>query len=190
MRPPKSMFLQATLGWLLSIVWLAVGGVGCSNRVGISEDRFQKAEELVNVGTELLRRRKLKDADKAYELASELAPLAAAFDGRGCVALLENRFGEAEEYFFRAYDMDASYDEVLLNLGLLYQRKGDNSQARAIYLDYLRKWPESVRARNDLAALEYDLGRGKMEIVNELEKALALEEHNIIKANIGRLDLP
>ncbi|NDD63618.1 MAG: hypothetical protein EBZ36_06525, partial [Acidobacteria bacterium] len=66
-----------------------------------------------------MREGRLAEANRFYELAAELAPLASAVDGLGCVALLDERYEEAEGLFREAYGMDGEYDEALLNLGLL-----------------------------------------------------------------------
>ena len=186
----KKITKYATIRSVLSIVWLLIVATGCVPRARIPDERFQRAEQLVYVGTELMRKGRLQEAERVYELAAEVAPVASAIDGQGCVALLENRLDQAEGYFLEAYDMDGAYDDVLLNLGLLYQLKGQSAKARAIYLDYLSKWPESPRARNDLAVLEYESGQGRMEVLGQLEKARALSNHEIIRANIDRLGLP
>jgi tetratricopeptide (TPR) repeat protein len=100
------------------------------------------------------------------------------------VALLEGRYDSAEGYFRAAYEMDRSYDEALVNLGLLRELQGRSSEARAIYLKYLEKSPSSGNARNNLAALEYDGGRGTMETVASLEKAIVLSDQVVIRDNL------
>ncbi|NDF15993.1 hypothetical protein EB061_11860, partial [bacterium] len=117
---------------------------------------------MVDVGTRFLRERNFSEARQAFELASELAPMAAAVDGLGCVALLEGRYEVAERYFWEAYEMDRTYEEALVNVGLVKELRGQREEARAIYLEYLSKNPLSAVARNNVAALEYDRGMGTM----------------------------
>jgi tetratricopeptide (TPR) repeat protein len=174
----------ATLGRILSILVGTAQLLGCVASSAVPDGYFRKAEALVDVGTRLLRERRLVDARKAFELASELAPVASAVDGLGCVALLEGRYDSAEGYFRAAYEMDRSYDEALVNLGLLRELQGRSSEARAIYLKYLEKSPSSGNARNNLAALEYDGGRGTMETVASLEKAIVLSDQVVIRDNL------
>jgi tetratricopeptide (TPR) repeat protein len=103
------------------------------------------------------------------------------------VALLEGRYDSAERYFREAYEMDRSYDEALVNLGLLKELQGKPLEAQAIYLAYLEKNPTSGSARNNLAALEYDRGRGTMDTVEELEKAIVLLNHGVVRDNLASL---
>lgn len=175
---------HATLWFPFSIVVCAAQLLGCFAPGAIPETRFKRAVHLVDVGTRFLREGSLTEARKAFELASELAPVAAAVDGLGCVALLEGRYTSAEGYFREAYEMDSSYDEALVNLGLLKELQGEHEAARAIYLEYLEKEPSSAKARNNLAALEYDVGRGRMETIGALEKAIVLSNQTVIRDNL------
>jgi tetratricopeptide (TPR) repeat protein len=161
--------------------------VGCFIPRAVPESDARKADALVNVGTGFLRERRLREAQKAYELAFELAPVAAAVDGLGCVALLEGLYEVAEGYFVEAYEMDRSYDEALVNLGLVKELKGEAAEAKAIYLAYLEKHPSSGRVRNNLAALEYDEGRRTIETVASLEKAIVLSNQGVIRDNLEML---
>jgi Flp pilus assembly protein TadD len=158
--------------------------LGCFAPQAIPEDRFKRALLLVDVGTRLLREANVIEARKAFELASELAPVAAAFDGLGCVDLLEGRYVSAERYFREAYEMDRSYDEALMNLGLLKELQGEHAEAKAVYLKYLYKNPSSASVRNNLAALEYDRGRRRMDTVGALEKAIVLSNQAVILDNL------
>jgi Flp pilus assembly protein TadD len=153
----------------------------------VPEGRFQRAQGLVDIGTEFLRRRDLQEARKSFELASDLAPVAAAVDGRGCVALLEGRYMDAEELFREAYNMDRDYDEALANLGLVKELQGEGEEARGIYLEFLENNPDSARVRNNLAALEYDRGTGTMVTVEALEKAITLSDQAVIRDNLAVL---
>lgn len=158
--------------------------VGCIRPSPIPEERYRQANDLVDVGTGFLREQDLVEARKAFELASELAPVAAAVDGLGCVALLEGRYPEADELFTEAYRMDRSYDDALANLGLLREMQGDSEGARRIYQEYLDKNPSSAGVRNNLAALEYDGGMRKMKTVEALEKAITLSDQAVIRDNL------
>jgi tetratricopeptide (TPR) repeat protein len=113
--------------------------------------------------------------------------MAAAVDGLGCVALLEGRYEVAERYFWEAYEMDRTYEEALVNVGLVKELRGQREEARAIYLEYLGKNPLSAVARNNLAALEYDRGMGTMVTIDELEKAIALSDQVVIRDNLAVL---
>ena len=77
----RYMLLGALLLPLLS-------AVGCLLPGSIPDERFEQAERLVDEGTLALRDGKLEEAQAAFSLSRDLAPLAAALDGQGCVALL------------------------------------------------------------------------------------------------------
>jgi tetratricopeptide (TPR) repeat protein len=178
---------HATLLLSLSIVVCIAQLVGCVAHGSVAESNVKMAHELVDVGTRFLRERRLDDARKAFELASELAPVAAAFDGLGCVALLEGRYDSAEGYFTEAYEMDGTYDQALGNLGLLKEVQGDPAAAKAIYGEYLKRYPSSASVRNNVAALEYDGGRRTMETITALEKAIVLSDQVVIRDNLATL---
>jgi tetratricopeptide (TPR) repeat protein len=186
-RLKKTIPKHATFPALLSIVvgWSAL--TGCARNAPVPEERFQRAQHLVDIGTEFLRRRELREARKAFELASDLAPVAAAVDGRGCVALMEGRYADAEDLFGDAYAMDRTYDRALANLALTRELQGEVEEARDMYLEYLEKHPDSALVRNNLAALEYDRGKGKMGTVEALEKAITLSDQAVIRDNLAVL---
>lgn len=183
----KKFCRYATFGWYLSIVVCIAQLSACFAPQGVPEARFRRAHELVDVGTRFLRERNFSEARQAFELASELAPMAAAVDGLGCVALLEGRYELAERYFWEAHEMDRTYDEALVNVGLVKELRGQREEARAIYLEYLGNNPLSAIARNNLAALEYDRGMGTMVTVDELEKAIVLSDQVVIRDNLAVL---
>ena len=90
---------HATFGYRFSILLCLAHLVGCFIPRSVPESDARKADALVDVGTRFLRERRLSEAKKAYELAFELAPVAAAVDGLGCVALHEGLYEVAEGYF-------------------------------------------------------------------------------------------
>lgn len=183
----KKVGMHATFTLRSSIIIIVSAVLGCVPPALLPEERYRRAEALVEKGNELLRAGKFVEARHSYDVAAELAPVAAAVDGLGCIALLEGRFDEAEELFQAAYEMDAGYDEAIMNLGLLRQLQGQTEEAQAIYLSFLEKNPDSVRARNDLFALEYDQGRGRIDILREFAKAQTLSDEPLIRANVATL---
>jgi tetratricopeptide (TPR) repeat protein len=183
----KKFCRHATFSRHISIVVCIAQLSACFAPQGVPEARFRRAHELVDVGTRFLRERNFSEARQAFELASELAPTAAAVDGLGCVALLEGSYEVAERYFWEAYEMDRSYDEALVNIGLVKELRGQQGEARAIYLKYLGKNPLSAVARNNVAALEYDTGMGTMWTVDALEKAIVLSDQVVIRDNLAVL---
>jgi Flp pilus assembly protein TadD len=163
---------------------------GCSLQPRVSDERYYQALQLVDRGTNKIREGKLQEANTAFSMAEELAPLAAAVDGQGCVALLSGDFDRAERFFKRAYDMDGTYDQALANLALLNDIQGQRDEAKRLYDKAIESLPESVAARNNRAALEYDRGERKMEVVHELEKAGLIADHHVVRENLGRLGYP
>lgn len=187
MRYKKTSPFFATFIPRISILLSVMFVHGCVRGSPVPESRLRRASELVDVGTGFMREHDLVEARKAFELASELAPVAAAVDGLGCVALLEGRYAEAETLFTEAYEMDRTYDDALGNLGLLKEVQGEREEARAIYMRYLEKNPGSAGVRNNLAALEYDSGRRRMKTVEALEKAITLSDQVVIRDNLAVL---
>ncbi len=173
-------------GLLLLLAYL-IFAVGCAAKKPIPETRYQKALELVDQGTVLLRDRRLDEAEAAFSLAYDVAPLAAALDGRGCVAFLRGEWDRAESFFREAYMADEGYDEAAANLALVLDAQGKAEQAREWYRWYLSRRPEDAAARNNMAALEIDQGSDKSLILRELWRAAAISRHAIIMDNITRI---
>jgi len=177
--------MRVLLPVLMVVAYLPL--VGCFRREVIPEDRYQRALSLVDEGTALLRQRKLDEACVVFSMAAELAPLAAAVDGQGCVALLAGDLEQAEQLFEKAYEMDETYDDALGNLAVLRDIQGNSAEALKLYAQFLKTHPDSGIVRNNKAALEYDLGARKMLVVQELQKAERLSEHGVIRDNLQRL---
>ncbi len=163
---------------------------GCFLYGSVSEERYKQALQLIDQGTGNIREGKLREAQVAFSMAEELAPLAAAVDGQGCVALLSGELDRAEGLFKRAYEMDGSYDQALANLALLHDIRGSHEEAKKLYDKAVEQLPESVAARNNRAALEYDRSGRKMEVVQELEKAGLIAAHHVVRENLARLGHP
>jgi Flp pilus assembly protein TadD len=163
---------------------------GCFIHPTVSAERHRQASQLVDQGTKDIREGRLKEANSAFSMAEELAPIAAAVDGQGCVALLFGEFDRAERLFKRAYDMDDTYDQSLANLALLMDIQGRHAEASRLYDEVMKVLPESVAARNNRAALEYDGGGRKMEVLHELRKANLIADHHVVRENLSRLGGP
>jgi Flp pilus assembly protein TadD len=146
--------------------------------------RYQEAQRLVDLGTSQIREGKFEQAGVSFSTAYELAGLASAVDGQGCVALIQGEFEEAERFFRRAYEMDRTYNQALANLALLQDIIGNRELAKKLYGEALDVLPDSASLRNNRAALEYDLGHPKMEVIHELEKAKLIAEHPVVRGNL------
>jgi len=160
---------------------------GCFISPQVSEERYNQAVTMVDQGARALSMGRLKEASKAFSVAAELAPIAAAVDGQGCVALLEGDFPKAEQLFRRAYEMDGSYDEALANLALLMDISGREEKAKDLYNQSVMAMPTHVAVRNNRAVLEYERGQRRISVVEELEKAGLIAEHGVVSENVARL---
>ena len=93
----------------------------------------------------------------------------------------------AEGFFRKAYESDRTYGEALANLAILMDITGRHREAMQLYTSYLEQYPDGVRARNNRAALEYDMGGSKIWVSQELAKAALLSEDSVIRDNLTNL---
>jgi len=161
---------------------------GCMFKGAVPQQQYDRAMQLVDEGTIKLRQGKLDHALAAFTMAYEIAPVAAAVDGQGCVALLQGRYNEAEDLFDRAYDMDPGYENALGNMALLMEITGRSAAAKDYYNQAVATFPEHPGFRNNRAVLEYDRGERKMLVVQELKKADLVAEHGVVDANLELLE--
>ena len=153
----------------------------------LSTVQYQKAMDLVDQGTLMLRIDKLDEAQGAFAAAAEISSIAAAIDGLGCVAFKHGNFNLAEQYFVQAYEMDSRYTSSLGNLALLYDVNGLSDKAKQLYQMALASEPENFRTRNNFAVYLFE----KQDLENvklELHKSLALAKHPVVTANLRRLE--
>ena len=163
---------------------------GCWLPVGVPAERVERAQQLVDEGTEALRERQFGAAQVKFSLAYDLAPLAAALDGQGCVALLRGEYQRAEELFKEALESDGSYRRALANLALLYDVTGRSSEAMGLYDRFLEQHPDEASVRNNRAALAYDLSADGEWVGDELSKASLLVDDGVVVGNlqvVGRI---
>ena len=137
--------------------------------------------------SDLLREGRLSDAATAFGLARDYAPLAAALDGKGCVAFLKGDFAQAEDLFRQAYESDVTYDEALGNLALVLDVVGRHEEALDLYGELLEQHPEAARQRNNRAALAFDEATDPREVEAELAKAALLLGAGIAESNLTRI---
>lgn len=178
--------LGANRRYMLSALLCSVLGA-CFPQVGVPDWRYEQAERLVDEGTMALREGRLSDAEDAFELAREHAPLAAALDGQGCVALLRGDLAQAELLFRRAYESDATYDEALGNLALVLDVVGRKEEALDLYRAMLEQHPEAGQHRSNRAALAFDVGENRRGVEAELAKAVLLLGSGVAEINLKRI---
>jgi tetratricopeptide (TPR) repeat protein len=169
--------------YALTVLFLIFQGCVYANG-SIPPERYQRAVALVDTGTSLLRERRFPEALAAFSAASDLAPLPAALDGQGCVALLEGDFGRADKLFKGALALDESYPEALGHVALLRDLEGRTQEALVLYNQYLMKRPESGAVRNNRAALEYERGGRTIDTAQEFEKAALFSNLGVVKDNL------
>ena len=89
-------------------------------------------------------------AEESYKLAIALdAKSAGAQLGMAQVLVQQGRISEADAYFRQAAQLEPKYREYLLELGALYEKASENSQAIAIY----REFPDNPAAQARLGEL-------------------------------------
>jgi|688.fasta_scaffold21291_9 tetratricopeptide (TPR) repeat protein len=154
---------------ILTLVCAAL--TACFPSAGIPVWRYDQADRLVDEGVVALREGRLADAETAFDLARDYAPLAAALDGKGCVAFQRGDFAQAEELFREAYESDGTYDDALGNLALVLDVVGRDQEALDLYQLLLEQHPEAARQRNNRAALAFESGKTYVEVEAELAKA-------------------
>lgn len=192
-RPWQHRF---AFGLLVAVAGLFPGCITASSG-GSSFSAAKNAGFLVDEGTSLMKQGELKRAEASFKLALEVAPLAAAYDGLGCIAFLQGDMMQARQLFIIAYDMDPSYERPLANLGLTYEAEGDTIKAREFYETALRKDPRDFMVRNNYAALlqanaaesknQRETLMRRDQVLELLLQAEALSPHPLIKKNLERI---
>lgn len=148
----------------------------------------KRALALVDKGIMHIRSGKLRDAEASFQVALDVAQTPEAYDGIGCVRMLQGKYDVAERYFYHAYNLDKSYSHVYTNLAMLYQLQGRVHDAATMYEYALQSDPEDFRARNNYAAFTQAYGvADKSAILEELERAHALAPHPLIADNIEQM---
>ncbi len=101
-------------------------------------------DNLRNLGTAYLQMSRLDDAEKAFKaITVQNGSYPAAWNGLGLVAIQRNDANSARGDFEKALEVGPDEVEPLLNLGLLYKKAGDNSQAVHYFEAFLAKAPKS-----------------------------------------------
>ena len=180
------------------LVLLVFNLCACAVPVAPNPSSINEGLKLVDQGTLQLRKGAFDQAQASFEMAWEIANLAAALDGLGCVAFLREDYPGAEQYFVQAYQQDPDYSNSLGNLALLYERHGLSDEAQQLYERAIAEDPKNVRSRNNFAGFLVSEGganrsaqgrkAGIIRAKHELHRAAALANNPIINENIGRLN--
>jgi tetratricopeptide (TPR) repeat protein len=118
------------------------------NRTRESEAWFQKGLELEEIGAPV------EQAMDAYQKVLELNPGAAgALVNLGTIYYRLRKFAEAEKYYVKAIESDATYPLAQFNLGNLYDEQGRLPEAFDHYRRALALNPQYADAHFNLALL-------------------------------------
>jgi Flp pilus assembly protein TadD len=97
-------------------------------------------DNLRNLGTAELQLGRADEAEKAFQAISlQNDHYSAAYNGLGLVAIQRGDAEAARRDFEKAVQLDSSEVEPLLNLGLLYEKTGNNPMALRYYQQFLAK---------------------------------------------------
>lgn len=169
--------------WLMINMMFLLFCSGCAGNREVSTS-VENAQRQIDRGVLCLKLGDVQRAKAHFTLALEFAPVAAAVDGLGAAAFLEGDLEEAGRLFERAFSMDAGHAASLTNLGIFHEAMGDADEAEVWYMRALRKNPGDYRARNNLAALQYDRNSDPETVQEMLMQAQALSLHPVIEHNI------
>ena len=100
------------------------------------------------LGTVYLQLGRPDDAAKAFHaVIAQSDRFASAYNGLGLVAVTHGDVEGARQDFEKAIEIDPDQAEPLLNLGLLYQKTGNNQEAIRYYERFLEKAPRGEYAQ-------------------------------------------
>ncbi len=96
-----------------------------------------------NYGNALRETGKFEESKKAYQESIRLSPnYAYPLNGLATVLIKENRTVDAIPYLEKAIDLDPTFVEVYLNLGIAYHTLGQTDKARTLYKAFLKLSPD------------------------------------------------
>ena len=113
------------------------------------------AETRYNLGIVLIDLKRYREATVEFEAALLLGPDSPKSHNNYAIALANlGRLEEAIDHFRRAVFLNPKHDGALFNLGQALLKRGSREEAVRAFRDVLRINPDSVRARQELRALE------------------------------------
>lgn len=97
-------------------------------------------DNLRNLGTAQLQLGRVAEAERAFKaIILQNDRYSAAYNGLGLVAIQRGDADGAQRDFAKAIELDSAQVEPLLNLGILYDKAGDKTQALHYYQQFLAK---------------------------------------------------
>lgn len=160
---------------------------GCVPSSSVSIHHNSEAENALNTGVIFLRMQKLSEADAAFRAALELKVSAEGFDGLGCVALLSGDYNLAEEYFYKAREINPKYARAVAHMAYLEELRGSISNADKLYNQALIEDPSDIYTRNNFAGFLAEETGTINAARHELRKAQAIYPHEVIIQNLENI---
>jgi len=113
----------------------AMDAMGRANQINPTD-----LDNLRNLGTAQLQVGRVADAERSFKaIVLQNDRYSAAYNGLGLVAIQRGDADAARRDFEKAIETDPEQAEPLLNLGLLYQKTGNNREAIRYYERFLEK---------------------------------------------------
>ncbi len=107
-----------------------------------------------NYGNALREIGRFEDAKKAYKESIRLSPkYAYPLNGLATVLIREGKTRDALPYLEKAIDLDKTFVEVYLNLGIAYHTLGEINKARTLYSAFLKIAPAWMKRDRENAQL-------------------------------------
>jgi tetratricopeptide (TPR) repeat protein len=148
-----------------------------------------RVESMLERGVFNLRNLKLKDAEANFRLVLEntyldnsdisLQHSVEALDGLGCIAFINKNFLSAQDFFYRAIELDPTYSEAYGHLAMVYELQGKKKAAVQLYEASLRNNPNDFKIRGNYAAFLYENGKTD-EGLKMMHEVSELSDKNII----------
>jgi Tfp pilus assembly protein PilF len=113
------------------------------------------AENRYNLGIVLIDLKRYREAAVEFEAALRISPDSPRSHNNYAVALVNlGRLDEAVYHFRRAIFLNPKHDGAYINLGQALLKRGNREEAVGAFREAVRINPDSVRARQELRALE------------------------------------
>ena len=150
---------------------------------------FPKSEEAcVFLSKSLALEKKIKEAYSNLDRCQKKSAKAGIFSYyKGKIALSENNKNEAAKYFQEALNLEPSYYQAALGLGLIYEEKEKYTEAVKIYKSYLKKNTQQYAILSRLVQVLFATGKFQ-EVLPYAESLSNLDSSDLnLKVRLGIL---
>jgi tetratricopeptide (TPR) repeat protein len=132
---------------------------------------------ILNLGTTLLRKGSLENAETCFETASNLNPTnSMPYANLAAVAMTRGQFDKASDLLARAIQLDSWFPGFYLQQGEILHAQGNEEEARKAYLSLIRL-EGSPALLSDVSLTLRELG-AEVEAMLALRKSLSLDPRN------------